>query len=96
MEKVREMIIDSMMHGRFEMKPCPFCGGKPSFMSKGMFDELVEENGRSLMSITCKCGAELRDFSREYSDNGEEENDYYVRAFGNLVKWNRRVGEEDA
>lgn len=82
--KLREVVIAKMQNGEYEMKPCPFCGEKPVLMDKDFFDKLVSEYGRALISVECqRCDVSLHDHT-------SDENDYYVRAFYVVEKWNRR------
>ena len=81
---LREMVIAKMKNGEYELKPCPFCGGKPKLMGEQFFNELVAEYGSALIDITCsKCNLQLADHS--------DAHDYYVRAFIVSEKWNRRA-----
>ncbi len=83
--KLREVVIDKMQSGDFELKPCPFCGGQPQVMTQRFFEGLVEDNGRALISIECpNCDMSL-------NDHTSDENDYFVRAFIITEKWNRRA-----
>ena len=82
-----EIIIDMMKNGDFELKPCPFCGGKPRLMDKQFFDELQDESNdnRACITITCdNCNLELYDHTHY-------EHDYYMRSFLVVEKWNRRA-----
>lgn len=83
--KLREVVIAKMQSGNFELKPCPFCGKQPQMMTQMFFEELVEDNGRALISIDCpNCDMSL-------NDHTSDENDYFVRAFIISEKWNRRA-----
>ena len=85
MDKLREMIIDKMRNGEYELKPCPFCGGQPEMMTQKFFEELVEEHGHACIAIECpNCDLSLHDHT-------SDENDYFVRAFIITEKWNRRA-----
>lgn len=93
MEELRKEVIENVSSGRIAIKPCPFCGGKAELMSKAFYEELVEDNGRALISIGCKvCNAEIKDFP---SDHDDGENDYYIRAFYVISAWNKRAGEQN-
>lgn len=85
MDKVRELVIEKMARGDYEIKPCPFCGKTPELMSKEFFEGLDKEYGRACISVECTgCKAEL-------NDHTSDEHNYYVRAFIVVDKWNRRV-----
>lgn len=84
-KKLRETVITKMQSGDFELKPCPFCGGKPKMMSQDFFEKLVEDNGRACISVDCpNCNLSLHDHTRD-------ENNYFIRAFLITEKWNRRA-----
>jgi glutaredoxin len=83
--ELKKVITTKMANGEYELKPCPFCGGKPKMMSQKFFEELVEDNGRALISIDCQnCDLSLHDHT-------SDENDYFIRAFLIAEKWNRRI-----
>lgn len=85
MDKLRDIIAERMKDERFELEPCPFCGGKPKVMSKKFFEELDSEHGGACITIECeKCDLELYDHT-------VEEHDYYIRKFLIVNKWNRRA-----
>lgn len=72
--------------------PCPFCGGKDlSVTEERIFNELVEENGRACVSVTCyTCGAYKYDYTR-----GREGNSYSFRLKRLLDGWNGRVTADE-
>lgn len=83
--KLREMIINKMQNGEYELKPCPFCGGQPILQSKEQFEKLQNENGVACLAIQCDhCFL-------DFYEHTHNEHDYYVRAFLIGEKWNRRA-----
>lgn len=86
-DKLREVVIAKMKNGEYELKPCPFCGGKPILMSQEYFEHLKEigDDGKACMTIEChKC-------SLDFYEHTHDEQDYYIRAFLLTEKWNRRA-----
>lgn len=82
---LREMIINKMQNGNYELKPCPFCGGKPTLEKKDLFEKLDKENNGACIGIRCdQCNLDLYEHTHD-------EHDYYIRAFLITEKWNRRA-----
>lgn len=86
-KKLREAVIAKMQRGDFEIKPCPFCGGEPTLMSKETFEHLkgVDGDGKACITIECnKCHL-------DFYEHTHDEQDYYIRTFLITEKWNRRA-----
>lgn len=82
--KLREAVIAKMENNEYELKPCPWCGGRPKLMTKKFFEGLHPEEG-ACITIECEaCDACLYEHTHD-------ESNYYVRAFLVTEKWNRRV-----
>ena len=83
----------------YELKPCPFCGGKAVFTGD-MYDMEGDNAQQTVFTISCsKCRISLPTYGSiryRFSGNGElsiyhDERDAVVRA------WNKRArGEQDA
>jgi hypothetical protein len=82
---LRDIIVEKMKNGAYELKPCPFCGGKPTMMDKQRFEFLQSDGGIACITVACKtCGL-------MFYEHTHDEHDYYIRAFMIAEKWNRRV-----
>lgn len=84
---LREAVINMMETEPLEIKPCPFCGGKPVLMSKETFEHLKEigDDGKACIAIDCpKCNL-------NFYDHHHDEQDYNIRKFLVIEKWNRRA-----
>lgn len=70
------------------IKPCPFCGNKDLTISEeDLFNELVNENGNSLLEIECNsCNTVQRLFEIP-------KNNYWFGVGMLVATWNRRVEE---
>ena len=83
--KLREMIIDKMKNGEYELKPCPFCGSQPVLEDREMFEKLDHNCGGTCITIEC------HECNLDFYDHTHDEHDYFVRAFLVTEKWNRRA-----
>lgn len=64
-----------------DLKPCPFCGGKPDYWYDA---ELVP------VGVTCKCGASVRFMRMKAMGSKETFGDVQKRI---AERWNRRNGK---
>ena len=84
---LREAVIRMMETEPLEIKPCPFCGGTPTLMDQKTFEHLKEigDDGKACIAIDChKC-------QLNFYDHTHDEQDYFIRKFLVIEKWNRRV-----
>lgn len=84
---LREAVINMMKSEALEMKPCPFCGSTPELMKEEVFEHLKEigDDGKACITIEChKCHL-------SFYDHNHDEQDYNIRKFLVVEKWNRRV-----
>ena len=84
---LREAVINMMETEPLEIKPCPFCGGTPTLMSQDTFEHLKEigDDGKACITIEChKC-------QLNFYDHTHDEQDYLIRKFLVIEKWNRRA-----
>lgn len=86
-DELRKVITTKMANGEYELKPCPFCGRRPTLASKEFFDGLQESSKDGGACITIRC----MNCSLDFRDHTYDEHDYYIRAFLVTEKWNRRI-----
>lgn len=69
-----------------KLKPCPFCGGKASYMTY-ITERGVFIRSRKYIYFKCKnCEAQTKAFPESVHYSAEEKA---------MEAWNKRVGEED-
>ena len=86
-KELREAVFNVMERQEYEVKPCPFCGGKPVVMSEETFEHLktMSEDGKACITVECKkC-------QLSFYDHTHDEQNYYVRKFLVSEQWNRRA-----
>lgn len=72
------------------VKPCPFCGNSQKLFitDEKLYRELVEENGSSLIGISCNvCNTTQRLYSIP-------DNNYWMGVGMLISKWNTRHGKD--
>lgn len=90
------MALTMMFSGRLvteDIKPCPFCGGDVlEINDRKMYEDLVKEDGHSMLSIWCKgCNTEVKLY--DHPDNVTS--DYVTGCEKIIKKWNTRKEKRD-
>lgn len=70
-----------------KLKPCPFCGGKASYMTYNTERGVFTTRSRKYIYFKCKnCEAQTKAFPESVHYSAEEKA---------MEAWNKRVGEEE-